>query len=319
MGTLIQTESWNQVTNSSGFSTDGSTEASPAAAPPTLSPQDPTVAPASSSPLNYYVRFTLSDGDVVTVNGAQFFALDGFSFSEQQSSGTGSQSGGAGTGKVTLNPLQLTLSPLSSQPALFQALASGATFQEVDVLGYSQASNQLVTDDSFGLVSANNLSVDASGATQVSLEYGSAQITNPNGNSPPGVPGTLSPQDPTVAPASSSPLNYYVRFTLSDGDVVTVNGAQFFALDGFSFSEQQSSGTGSQSGGAGTGKVTLNPLQLTLSPLSSQPALFQALASGATFQEVDVLGYSQASNQLVTDDSFGLVSANNLSVDASGA
>jgi hypothetical protein len=76
-----------------------------------------------------------------------------------------------------LNPLQLTLSPLSSQPALFQALASGATFQEVDVLGYSQASNQLVTDDSFGLVSANNLSVDASGATQVSLEYGSAEIS----------------------------------------------------------------------------------------------------------------------------------------------
>jgi hypothetical protein len=97
MGTWIQTESWDLVTNSSGFSTDGSTEASPAAAPTMLSPQDPTVAPASSSPLNYYVRFTLSDGAVVTVNGAQFFALDGFSFSEQPSSSTGSQSGSVAT------------------------------------------------------------------------------------------------------------------------------------------------------------------------------------------------------------------------------
>jgi hypothetical protein len=62
----------------------------------------------------------------------------------------------------------------------------------------------------------------------------------------------LSRKDPTVAPASSSSLNYYVRFTHSDGDVVTVNGAQFFALDGFSFSEQPSSSTGNQSGSVAT-------------------------------------------------------------------
>jgi hypothetical protein len=167
---------------------------------------------------------------------------------------------------------------LGLQPALQQALATGATFQEVDVLGYSQSSSQLVTDDSFGLVGLDNLSTDASGATQVSLEFGSEETSDV---SSPAAPATLSPDDPTVAPASSSPLNYYVRFTLSDGDVVTVNGAQFFALDGFSFSEQPSSSTGGQSGGAGSGKITFNPLQLTLSQPGLQPVLSQALATGA--------------------------------------
>ena len=344
MGTPINTESWNLFTNSSGFSTDGSTETSPAAAPTTLSPQDPTVVPASSLPLNYFVRFTLSDGSVFTVNEGQFFALEDFSFSDQQTVSIGSASGGAGAGKVTFTPLQLTLSQLGLQPALFEALASGAAFQEVDVLGYSQGSNELVTDDSFGLVFADNLSTDASGATQVSLEYGSEEIqqfvplpdgslsttpvtgswnrsTNASGfstggsteSSPAAAPATLSPQDPTVAPASSLPLNYYVRLTLSDGDVVTVNEGQFFALEGFSYGDQ------SQSSFAGVGKATFGPLQLTFSQLGLQPALFEALASGSPFREVDVLGYSQGANQLVTDDSFGLVAAYNLSTDASGA
>src|SRR6202050_5706527 len=262
MGTPINTESWNLITNSFGFSTGGSTETSPAVAPATLSPQDPTVSPTSSAPLNYYVRFTLSDGSVVTVNEGQFFALEGFSFSDQNTVSIGSASSGAGAGKVTFNPLQLTLSQPGLQPALFQALASGTAFQEVDVLGYSQGTNQLVTDDSFGLVFANGLSTDASGTTQVSLEYGSEEIQQSLSTTPVSVgwnqiqntvgfdisqaaadpppaaaPATLSPQDPTVSPTSSAPLNYYVRFTLSDGSVVTVNEGQFFALEGFSFSD----------------------------------------------------------------------------------
>ena len=168
---------WNQIQNTVGFDiSQAAADPPPAAAPATLSPQDPTVSRTSNAPLNYFVRFTLSDGSVFTVNEGQFFALEGFSFSDQQTVSIGSQSSGAGAGKVTFNPLQLTLSQVGLQPALFQALASGTPFQEVDVLGYSQGSNELVTDDSFGLVFADNLSTDASGATQVSLEYGSEEI-----------------------------------------------------------------------------------------------------------------------------------------------
>src|ERR1700722_11141046 len=100
MGTAAKTGSSNQVTNTSGFSTDGSTAASPAAAP--ASPQGQAVS-SSSLALNYYVRFTLADGEVVTVNGGQLFALEGVSFSEQNSVTIGSQAGGAGSRR---GPLQ---------------------------------------------------------------------------------------------------------------------------------------------------------------------------------------------------------------------
>jgi hypothetical protein len=333
------TAAWNQVSNTPDFSTDGSTAASQAVAP--ASPQGQAV--SSSLPLNCYVRFTLADGDVVTVNGGQLFALEGFSFSEQDSFSIGGQSGGAGADKATFNPLQLTFSQLGLQPSLLTALATGSHFKEVDVLGYSQA-NQLITDDSFGLVLAGNLGVDSSGATQVSLEYGSQEIQQSvqlaNGSlSPPVIAAWnqlnntpdfstegSTEASPAAAPAnpqsqavpSSLPLNYYVRFTLADGDAVTVNGGQLFALEGFSFSEQNSLTIGGQSGGAGAGKATLNPLQLTFSQLGLQSVLLQALTTGSHFKEVDVLGYSQA-NQLVTDDSFGLVLASNLGADSSGA
>ena len=267
---LLSPPAWNQVSNAPDFSTDGSTAASPAAAP--ASPQGQAV--SSSLPLDYYVRFTLADGDAVTVNGGQLFALEGFSFSEQDSLSIGGQSGGAGAGKATFNPLQLTFSQLGLQPVLLQALATGSHFKEVDVLGYSQA-NQLVTDDSFGLVLASNLGVDSSGATQVSLEYGSQEIQQStqlaNGSLSPPVIASWNQvsntadfstdgstaASPAAAPASpqgqavssSLPLDYYVRFTLADGDAVTVNGGQLFALEGFSFSEQDSLSIGGQSGG----------------------------------------------------------------------
>ena len=54
-------------------------------------------------------------------------------------------------------------------------LASGQTFKEVDVLGYDASgdSSHLAVDYSFGLTAAKTLSVDASGITQLDLEYGS--------------------------------------------------------------------------------------------------------------------------------------------------
>jgi hypothetical protein len=59
--------------------------------------------------------------------------------------------------------------------------------------------------------------------------------------------------DAAVSPASTSSLDYYVRFTRYDNSVVTLNGAQLFALDGFSFTDEQTLNIGSQSGGAGAG------------------------------------------------------------------
>ena len=331
------TAAWDRVRNVEGF---GST---PLSAPVTLNPQDASVSPRGTSALNYYVRFTLYNGGVVTLNGSQLFALDGFSLSDRQTLNIGSQSSGAGAGKVTFDPLQLNFSQLGLQPTLFQMLASGTAFKEVDVLGYSRSTNHIIEDYSFGLVAADKLSTDTSGKTQVGLEYGSQEIQQyirqPDGSylgmpataawdrvrnvegfgsTPLGAPVTLNPQDASVSPRGTSALNYYVRFTLYNGGVVTLNGSQLFALDGFSLSDRQTLNIGSQSSGAGAGKVTFDPLQLNFSQLGLQPTLFQMLASGTAFKEVDVLGYSRSTNHIIEDYSFGLVAADKLSTDTSG-
>ena len=213
-----------------------------------MSPQDPTVSPTSSAPLNYYVRFALSDGSVVTVNEGQFFALEGSPSTSRIPSASAAHRAARAPAR---SPSILCSSPCRSTACsrpCSRRWRRGTAFQEVDVLGYSQGTNQLVTDDSFGLVFANGLSTDASGTTQVSLEYGSEEIQQSLSTTPVSVgwnqiqntvgfdisqaaadpppaaaPATLSPQDPTVSPTSSAPLNYYVRFTLSDGSVVTVD------------------------------------------------------------------------------------------------
>ena len=162
---------WNRVTNVSGFN------GQPVAAPLTL-PSSGVSSETGTSSLHYYVRFTLNNGTALTVDANKLFALDDFSFSDDQTLNIGSQSSGAGAGKVTFDPLHLSFSQLGLDPTLFKMLASGQTFKEIDVLGYDASgdSSHLAVDYSFGLTAAKTLSVDASGITQLDLEYGSEEL-----------------------------------------------------------------------------------------------------------------------------------------------
>ena len=152
---LDQSASWNRDTNENDFSTDGLDDAPPLAAPVTLNDAQ-TLSPAVSPGLTYYVRFTTANGSTGPLDGSTLYQLNSFSFDDQQTLNIGSQSSGAGAGKVTFNPLDLVLTQPALTPALFEMLASGATFKEVDVLGYGQ-DGTLATDDSFGLVAASDL------------------------------------------------------------------------------------------------------------------------------------------------------------------
>ena len=190
-------------------------------------------------------------------------------------------------------------------------------------------SSHLAVDYSFGLVAGKTLTIDQTGTTQLALEYGSEQIQEygqkPNGSfsttptstsawdrvknvsgfstdhtgAPIGetqdVASALAP--PLTLPKSgvsagaNPPLQYYVRFELYNGTTVTVNGDQLFALKTFSFTDEQTLNIGSSSSGAGAGKVTFDPLQLSFTQLGLDPQLMKMLASGTPFKEVDVLGY----------------------------
>jgi len=65
------------------------------------------------------------------------------------------------------------------------------------------------------------------------------------------VPASPSPSSCGVSNETGpSSLHYYVTFSLYDGTTLTVDGNKYFALDGFSFSDEQTLSIGSQSSGA---------------------------------------------------------------------
>ena len=306
------------------------------------------VAPAvNTSKLTYYVRFVLANGSVETLSGRSLFQLTGFSAEATQTLNIGSQSTGAGAGKVTFDPLTLEYTQQNLTPLLFQMLASGTAFKAVDVLAYN-ASGALTTEYQFGLVAGKSLTIGSSGVATEQLAYGSEQIrtTTPAANGSLATTtlgswnivtntanvagetqvalatptaGTLTTLNKSlVAPAvNTSKLTYYVRFVLANGSVETLSGRSLFQLTGFSAEATQTLNIGSQSTGPGAGKVTFDPLTLEYTQQNLTPLLFQMLASGTAFKAVDVLAYN-ASGALTTEYQFGLVAGKSLTIGSSG-
>jgi len=65
------------------------------------------------------------------------FEIDDFSFDIGQTLNIGSQSSGAGAGKVTFNPFQVTKKVDSATPLLLQSAITGAVFREIKCSFYS--------------------------------------------------------------------------------------------------------------------------------------------------------------------------------------
>ena len=137
-------------------------------------------------------------------------------------------------------------------------LASGSAFQEVDVLGYNlnNSSQPLAVNYSFGLVASSQLNTDQTGATQLTLQYGTQEIQQYNQKSDGSYPATpdstaswdmvshssgfkingstitpvptsalTSPPTPPTLPqadvytGTNPKLNYYVRFIPFNGSL----------------------------------------------------------------------------------------------------
>ena len=167
----------------------------------------------------------------------------------------------------------------------------------------------IAVDYGFGLTAAKTLSVDASGITQLDLEYGSeAQVYNqhPDGSfsstpdmkvstwnrvtnvsgfngQPVAAPLTL-PSSGVSSETGDSSLHYYVRFTLNNGTALTVDANKLFALDSFSLGDEQTLNIGSQSSGAGAGKVTFDPLHLSFLAAWARPHAVQDAGLGPDVQ-----------------------------------
>ncbi len=143
------------------------------------------------------------------------FEIEDFSFDIEQTLNIGSQSTGAGAGKVTFNPFSITRKIDKSSPVFFQMACSGTAFKQV-VLGLRKSSGGDTAGKTylvfnFKLVAVKTISWsydDESPKETVTFEYGGLQVhytpQKPGGDMDAIVPGgwnrvrNVSDVDPTA-------------------------------------------------------------------------------------------------------------------------
>lgn len=133
-----------------------------------------------------YVQFKDEKGNVVKDDdGSTWFAVDAYSFDMVQTLSIGSQSTGAGAGKVTFNPFSISLSASRSLTnLLFRNLASGTPFKQVELALYKATGSGgggLSDDFIFSFVAAKTQSFsggDESPKMSVAFEYTGLRIAH---------------------------------------------------------------------------------------------------------------------------------------------
>jgi type VI secretion system secreted protein Hcp len=131
-------------------------------------------------------------------NGSFIFEVEDYSFDIEQTLNIGSQSGGAGAGKVTFNPFSITRKIDQASPTLFEMACSGTAFKSVTLAlrkstgtggGGANVSGMIFLRFDFKLVAVKTISWshdDESPKETVTFEYGGMQIR-------------YAPQDPSGA------------------------------------------------------------------------------------------------------------------------
>ncbi len=145
-------------------------------------------------------RFFKATASAGTPDDPTLFEIEDFSFDIEQTLNIGSQSTGAGAGKVTFNPFSITRKIDRSSPILFKLACSGTPFQEV-ALGLRKSSGGTVSGRiylvfRFKLVAVKTISWsydDESPKETVTFEYGGLQVhysqQQPNGDMAPALAG----------------------------------------------------------------------------------------------------------------------------------
>jgi type VI protein secretion system component Hcp len=126
---------------------------------------------------------TFGFGDAQGANGGSLFEIEDFSFDVEQTLNIGSQSTGAGAGKITFNPFSITRKIDKFSPILFQDSCSGTPFQKV-ALGLRKSaggntSGAIYLVFIFKLVAVKTISWsydDESPKETVTFEYGGLQV-----------------------------------------------------------------------------------------------------------------------------------------------
>lgn len=127
----------------------------------------------------YTNLITLEDYRGTTSNP---ITVESFSFDIEQTLNIGSQSTGAGAGKITFNPFSITRFPDVMSPHLLVQCCSGTPFKIVTLTVTPSGANQPVATYQLGLAAIKTISTGGSQHSGllptevVTFEYGSLQV-----------------------------------------------------------------------------------------------------------------------------------------------
>jgi type VI secretion system secreted protein Hcp len=151
-----------------------------------MPPKGPALTGESQVSANAFTNDNLAKQAPAITAGA-VFEIDDFSFDIEQVLNIGSQSSGAGAGKVTFNPFQITRKSDRISATLFQMCCGGQHFKQVALClrragGDTSTSGTTFLRFDFGLVAVKTISWsgsdgDESPKEEVTFEYGALKVT----------------------------------------------------------------------------------------------------------------------------------------------
>ena len=354
LGTPV-TKGWNAVTNTSDNSQTTDISGRSVANPTATLSQVATTAGSPGQNLDVYMQLRDSQGHLLGGGSKGWIAVSAADLSALQTLNIGSQSSGAGAGKIVFNPLSVSFRAGTLQPYLLAALASGQEL-EIEMASYKSSSTgqgALVDDYRFGIAGVASEATDETGLSTYTFKYGQEQVTHytPSsdgsfvspenegwdsvknmtiaGQSQPTIynqqaPTTFSsaltvPQ--AAADGVGSSTRYYLQFTDASGRLISLDGGSLYSVSDFSFGSSQTLNIGSLAGGTGAGKVALGGISFTLGSSNLSTLLDQMMASGVSLSHVDLYGFDPVQGQVsptaspVVHDTFKLAAVKSDEID----
>jgi type VI secretion system Hcp family effector len=104
--------------------------------------------------------------------------------------------------------------------------------------------------------------------------------------------------------ADSISCSFTTEHSVIGTNVGPNGGSSVFEIEDFSFDIEQTLNIGSQSSGAGAGKVTFNPFQITRKVDSASPQFFQMAVRGTLFRAVSCSFYGMATTDGVAPNPY---------------
>lgn len=137
------------------------------------------VSGSSGTPVIQGESQVMIPGETSDLQDVAPIAINGFDFTADTTLNIGSQSSGAGAGKITFEPLTVTRVLDKNSPALFQITAGGRTFPTMvlTVVTHSGAKSRILAQWKFALVALKSVAYSSPNEETDTFEYGASTFT----------------------------------------------------------------------------------------------------------------------------------------------